>query len=539
MVVEYLMWPSLTQTLPPVAPRNLYADQEATVRTGHVTIEWFKTGKGVQQGCILSPYLFNLYSEHIMRKAGLDKSQIGIKIAGRYTNNLRYSDDSTLMAESKEELKDLLMRVKEESTKVGLKLNIKKIKIMASSPITSCTLPTKVHIVKAMVFPVTMYGCESWTIRKAERQRIEGFELWCWRRLLRVPWTARRSNQSVLEEINPDCSLEAQILKMKLKYFGHLMRRKDSLEKSLMLGTIDGKRRRGRQRMRKRTVFRKTLPEREKIQTTKTHQKITNCRREYLTENLTLLIIAVFWDLWFIPSVLLLHQLNCFANDGKCDAELGETVAVLNWCLAKIMGWMRANKLKLNPDKMEVLLVGDLGFRVSDLGPALDGVVLPLKDRVRSLGVLLDPELSLEAQVTAVNPKNLRLSCTPFCPHNNSPVSIFWVPVRMTAISSIAPYQLFTVEPLSSAIETRDPKQASVVPSAQDLETNEINLATDGGNMIGLGEDAFAEPQLTTWKLTTVEFLHSIVIKCHPVDLLEKLPIAGLLCATHSLIGCD
>ncbi|KAF7235668.1 Vitamin D 25-hydroxylase [Varanus komodoensis] len=112
------------------------------------------------------------------------------------------------------------------------------------------TLPTKASIVKALVFPVAMYGCESWTIRKAERRRIEAFELWCWRRLLRVPWTARRSNQSVLEEINPDCSLEGQILKLKLKYFGHLMRRKDSLEKSLMLGTIDGKRRRGRQRMR-------------------------------------------------------------------------------------------------------------------------------------------------------------------------------------------------------------------------------------------------------------------------------------------------
>ncbi|KAF7241559.1 RNA-directed DNA polymerase from mobile element jockey [Varanus komodoensis] len=112
------------------------------------------------------------------------------------------------------------------------------------------TLPTKVRIGKAMVFPVAMYGCESWTIRKAERKRIEAFELWCWRRLLRVPWTARRSNRSVLEEISPDCPLEVQILKMKFKYFGHLMRRKDSLEKSLMLGTIDGKRRRGRQRMR-------------------------------------------------------------------------------------------------------------------------------------------------------------------------------------------------------------------------------------------------------------------------------------------------
>ncbi|KAF7240300.1 Protein mono-ADP-ribosyltransferase TIPARP [Varanus komodoensis] len=237
-----------------------------------------------------------------MRKAGLEEPQVGIKIAGRNINNLRYADDTTLMAESEEELKSLLMRVKEESAKVGLKLNIKKTKVMASGPLTSwqidgeemevvtnfiflgsmitadsdcsqeikrrlllgrkaitnldsilrsrdITLPTKVHIVKAMVFPVAMYGCESWTIRKAEHQRIEAFELWCWRRLLQVPWTARRSNQSVLEDINPDCSLEGQILKMNFKYFGHLMRRKDSLEKTLMLGTIDSKRR-GQQRMR-------------------------------------------------------------------------------------------------------------------------------------------------------------------------------------------------------------------------------------------------------------------------------------------------
>uniref|UniRef100_A0A8D2KTX7 ribonuclease H n=1 Tax=Varanus komodoensis TaxID=61221 RepID=A0A8D2KTX7_VARKO len=283
--------------------RNLYAGQEATVRTGHGTTDWFKTEKGVRQGCILSPCLFNLYAEHIIRKAGLDESPVGIKIAGRNINNLGYADDTTLMAESEEELKSLLMRVKEESAKVGLKINIKKTKIMASSPLTSSqidgeemevvtdfiflgskitadrdcsqeikrrlllgrkamanldsilksrdiTLPTKVRIVKAMVFPVAMYACESWTIRKAQCRRIEAFELWCWRRLLRVPWTARRSNRSVLEETNPDCSLEGQILKMKLKYFGHLMRRKDSLEKSLMQGTIDGKRRRGRQRMR-------------------------------------------------------------------------------------------------------------------------------------------------------------------------------------------------------------------------------------------------------------------------------------------------
>ena len=112
------------------------------------------------------------------------------------------------------------------------------------------TLPTKVCLVKAMVFPVVMYGCESWTMKKAECRRIDAFELWCWRRLLRVPWTARRSNQSILKEISPGCSLKRLILKLKLQYFGHLMRRVDSLEKTLMLGGIEGRRRRGGQRMR-------------------------------------------------------------------------------------------------------------------------------------------------------------------------------------------------------------------------------------------------------------------------------------------------
>ena len=226
-----------------------------------------------------------------------------IKTAGRNIKNLRYADDTTLMAESEEELKSLLMKVKEESEKVGLKLNIQKMKIMASSPITSwqidgetgetvadfiflgckitadgdcsheikrclllgrkvmtnldsifksrdITLPTKVRLVKAMVFPVVMYGCESWTVKKAERQRIDAFELWCWRRLLRVPWTARTSNQSILEEISLGCSLEGLKLKLKLQYFGNLMRRVDSLEKTLMLGGIGGRTRSERQRMR-------------------------------------------------------------------------------------------------------------------------------------------------------------------------------------------------------------------------------------------------------------------------------------------------
>ena len=208
-----------------------------------------------------------------MRNVGLEEAQTEIKIARRNINNPRYADDTILMAESEEELKSLLMKVKEESEKVGLKLNIQKTKIMASGPITSwqidgetvadfiflgskitadrdcsheikrrlllgrrvmtnldsilksrdITLPTKVRLVKAMVFPVIMYGCESWTIKQAESQRIDAFELWCWRRLLRVRWTAMRSNQSTLKEISPGGSLEGLMLKLKLQYFGHLM----------------------------------------------------------------------------------------------------------------------------------------------------------------------------------------------------------------------------------------------------------------------------------------------------------------------------
>ena len=277
--------------------RNLQAGQEATVRTGHGTTDWFQRGKGLRQGCILSPRLFNLYAEYIMRNAGLEEAQAGIKTAGRSINNLRYADDTTLTAESEEELKSLLMKVK-ESEKVGLKLNIQKTKIMASGPITSweidretvetvsdfiflgskitvdgdcsheikrclllgtkvmtnldsilksrdLTLPTKAHLFKATVFPVVMYGCESWTVKKAECRKMDAFELWCWRRLLRVPWTARRSNQSILKEISPGCSLEGLMWKLKLQYFGHLMRRADSLEKTLMLGGTGGRRRRG------------------------------------------------------------------------------------------------------------------------------------------------------------------------------------------------------------------------------------------------------------------------------------------------------
>ena len=225
--------------------RNVYAGQEATVRTGHGTTDWFQIGKGVHQGCILLPCLFKLHAEYIMLNVGLDEAQVVIKIARRNINNLRYADDTTLMAESEEELKSLLMKVKEGSERAGLKLNIHKSKIMASSPITSwqidretmeteagfiflgskitvdsdyshkikrrlllgrkalinldsvlkrraITSPKKVLPVKAIGFPVVIYECQSWTIKKAGCRRTDAFELWCWRRLLGVPWSARR-----------------------------------------------------------------------------------------------------------------------------------------------------------------------------------------------------------------------------------------------------------------------------------------------------------------------------------------------------------
>ena len=225
---------------------------------------------------------------------GWVKHKLGIKIARRNINNLRYADDTTLLTES-EELESLLMKVKEESEKVGLKLNIQKTKIMASSPIISwqidgetvetvadfilggskitadgdCSHEIKRRLllrrkvitnldsilkirdislstkVKAMIFPVVVCGCESWTIKKAECRGIDAVELWCWRRLLRIPWTSRRSNQSILKEISPGCSLEGLVLKLKLQYFGHVMQRVDSFEKTLMLGKIEGRREMG------------------------------------------------------------------------------------------------------------------------------------------------------------------------------------------------------------------------------------------------------------------------------------------------------
>ena len=206
----------------------MYAGQKATVRSGHGTTDWFQIGKGLCQGCILSPCFFYWYAEYIKRNTGLEETQAWIKIVGRNISKLRYADDTILMVESEEELKSLLTKVKEESEKVGLKLNIQKTKIMASSPITSCQwgggkmeivtdyifsgskitvdsdcsheikrclllgrkfksrdvpLCRKGFLVKTMIFPVVLYRCKSWTIKKTENQKVDAFKLWCWRRL--------------------------------------------------------------------------------------------------------------------------------------------------------------------------------------------------------------------------------------------------------------------------------------------------------------------------------------------------------------------
>ena len=258
-------------------------------------MDWFKIMKGVRQGCMLSPCLFNFYTSCEMPdwmnpswNQDIWETYKQPQICRRYNFNGRKWRG----------LKSFLMKVEKQGEKAGLKLDIQKTKIMASSPITSwqihgekwkqwyilfswapkslwtvtaamklkdallgrkamtnldnvlksrdTTLPLKVHIIKAMVFPIVMYGCESWTMKKAEHWRIDAFEPWCWRRLLRVSWTARRSKQSILREINPEYSLEGLMLKLKLQSFGHLMWRADSLEKALGLGKIEGRRRRGR-----------------------------------------------------------------------------------------------------------------------------------------------------------------------------------------------------------------------------------------------------------------------------------------------------
>ncbi|XP_049711397.1 leucine-rich melanocyte differentiation-associated protein isoform X1 [Elephas maximus indicus] len=286
-----------------VLMRNLYIDQEAVVWTEQGDTDWLKVRKGMRQGCILSAYLFSLCAEQIIREAGLYEEEWGIRIRGRLINNLRYADDTTLLAESEEDFKHLLMKIKDHSLQYGLHLNIKKTKILTSGPVSNImingekievvkdfillgstikshgsssqeikrrtamgksaakdlfkvskikdvTLKTKVHLTQAMVFSITSYACESWTVNKEDRRRVDAFELWCWRRTLNIPWTAKRTNKSALEEVRPECSLEARMARLRLTYFGPVVRRDQSLEKDIILGGVQGQRKRGRPSMR-------------------------------------------------------------------------------------------------------------------------------------------------------------------------------------------------------------------------------------------------------------------------------------------------
>jgi len=282
--------------------QRLYDGQKATVRTEHGDTEEFTIGKGVRQGCILSPVLFNMYGERIMREAGLDISMEGIRIGGRCINNLRYADDTTLAATGEERLRQLIRSVQNASGKYGLYLNVGKTKVMTTANIDSfimdgnrievvnsfnflgstiertggCTkeirrriglgkaammnlskiwkdkgisASTKVMLVRALIFPILKYGCESWTVKKKDKEMLMSCELWCWRRLLRISWTERRTNQSILDELGIEPSLMSEIDRQKLRYFGHIMR-SDGLEKAIMLGMGEGKRKKGRPRMR-------------------------------------------------------------------------------------------------------------------------------------------------------------------------------------------------------------------------------------------------------------------------------------------------
>ena len=276
-----------------VLMKNLYEGQEATVCTSHGDTEWFGIGKGVWQGCILSPYLFNLYAEKIMHKAELDEDGTGVRVGRLRLTNLWYADDTTLMTESSEDLKMLITKVKEESANAGLYLNIKKTKVMMTDDTSEfqmdgdkievvqsfnflsslvnkdstsseeikrrlnlarvamvklkylmkssrLTKESKIKMVRTLVFPIAMYGCESWTFRKQDRHCIDAFELWCWMRVLKIPWTKKERNKSVVQKIQPKSSLEVAIVKQRLKYFGHIIRKDSSLEKSLMITRCDG-----------------------------------------------------------------------------------------------------------------------------------------------------------------------------------------------------------------------------------------------------------------------------------------------------------
>ena len=285
-----------------VLQRRLYTNQEATVRTEFGETDNIDIGKGVRQGCILSLLLFNIYAENIMREA-LGEWERGISIGGRMVTNLRYADDTTLLAGTKEDLVELVGRVRRASEKAGLYLNVGKTKVVATGDIgevtvdgkdidvvTKCvflgalitedalcekevrrriamgksamggltsiwkdrgvTLETKVKLVKVLVFPIVLYGAETWTMRKHERRKIDAFELWCWRRVLRVSWMERKTNMSIIANIKPEWTLESRVAKAALSYFGHVVRA-GGMEDDVMLGRMNGARKRGRPRQRR------------------------------------------------------------------------------------------------------------------------------------------------------------------------------------------------------------------------------------------------------------------------------------------------
>jgi len=278
--------------------QNLYNNQTAVLRTEFGNTEKIRIEKGVRQGCILSPLLFNIYAERIMRSANISNMN-GIRIGGREINNLRYADDTTLLARSEGKLKELLRRVKEHSEKAGLFLNVSKTKVMSTSNLQNfnledenievinnfnylgaeitqlgicsqaidkrlalarsammnmrtiwkdrnITLNTKIKLVKALVFPVALYGSETWVMKVRDRRRLDAFEMWCWRQLLGVTWKDRRTNIWVSENIKSGSTLEAEVVKNALKYFGHITRKDGCLEKEIMFAGATVSRRKGR-----------------------------------------------------------------------------------------------------------------------------------------------------------------------------------------------------------------------------------------------------------------------------------------------------
>ena len=284
--------------------RNLYEDQKATIRTEFGETEEISIGKGVRQGCILSPVLFNIYAEIIMRKVIEEYGEEnGIHIGGRRLTNLRYADDTTLLEKSEEKMKELLQQVQLASEEAGLYLNINKTKIMSTDRLTTFNLNgedievvknfqflgvmmsednncgkeikrriaigraammnmrkiwvddnirinTKTRLVKALIFPIVTYGAESWVMNRADRKKIDSFELWCWRRMLQISWKDRVTNEQVIQQIRPGETLESVIIRMFIRYGGHVLRRDGSMEKDLMTGMVEGQRGRGRPRKR-------------------------------------------------------------------------------------------------------------------------------------------------------------------------------------------------------------------------------------------------------------------------------------------------